>query len=126
MGPNQIFDKGMVAATAVPLYRVVKLTAVETAAVMDTAGADWIGVSQEEVDAEDVANGRVFRVRLMGITRCVASAAVSLNAKVASTNDGRVATATTGQNVIGRALTPATAAGQWINVLLTPGAPVAA
>jgi hypothetical protein len=121
MGPNEILDKSFVVTTPVPHFHVVKHTDIDECAAADTAGADWLGVAQEEADAQDVANGRVLRVRMEGITRAVAGANVAFRAKVATNNQGRVVTATAGQHVVGIALT-AGGAGDWINVQLTPGA----
>lgn len=125
MGPNEILDKGYIATAATPLFTIVKQTGVESAELNTTAGGDWLGVAQEEPNADDVAGGRVFRVRLLGISRVVASGVIDIRDKVASTATGEAAVATTGQAVVGIALTPAAAAGDWINVLLTPGATAA-
>lgn len=122
MGPNLILDKGMVATTAIPLYHVVKQTDVEDCAVADTAGEDWIGVCQEQVDADEIGLGRVVSVRLLGITRAVADAAIDLRDRVAATATGTVATAAAGQEVVGICLTPATEAGEWVDILLTHNA----
>jgi hypothetical protein len=121
MGPNEVLDKGYIATAATPLFTIVKQTGVESAELNTTAGGDWLGVAQEEPNADDVADGRVFRVRMLGISRIVAGAAVSRRAKVMSNNVGRAVTATAGNNVVGIALTAADEAGDWINVLLTPG-----
>lgn len=121
MGPNEILDKGYVATAATPLFTIVKQTGVESAEVNDSAGGDWLGVAQEEPNADDVAVGRVFRVRLLGISRVVAGGEVDARDRVASDADGKAVTATTGDNVVGIALTAAAAEGDWINVLLTPG-----
>lgn len=121
MGPNEILDKGYIATAATPLFTIVKQTGVESAELNTTAGGDWLGVAQEEPNADDVAAGRVFRVRLLGISRVVASAPIATRAKVASTVTGTAVTAVATDNVVGIALTPAAAAGDWINVLLTPG-----
>lgn len=122
MGPNLILDKGMVATTAIPLYHVVKQVDVEDCAVTDTAGEDWVGVCQEQVDAEEVGLNRVVSVRLEGITRAVADGAIALRDRVTATATGTVTTAGTGNEIIGICLTPATEAGEWVDIQLTPGA----
>lgn len=121
MGPNEILDKGYIATAATPLFTIVKQTGVESAELNTTAGGDWLGVAQEEPNAEDVAAGRVFRVRLLGISRVVAAGVISSRAKVTSNDAGLAVAAGAGQHVVGIALTESTAAGDWINVLLTPG-----
>lgn len=121
MGPNQILDKGLVPTTAVPIYSVVKLTDVEECAITDTAGEAWVGVMQEEIDADDVDNGRHARVRVEGFTYAVAGTGdVALNARVAAADDGTVVTAVATNHVVGIART-AGAAGEWVVVQLTPG-----
>ena len=121
MGPNEILDKGYIATAATPLFTIVKQTGVESAELNTTVGGDWLGVAQEEPNAEDVAAGRVFRVRLLGISRVVAAGVISSRAKVTSNDAGLAVVAGAGQHVVGIALTESTAAGDWINVLLTPG-----
>lgn len=130
MGPNDGLSKGMVATTAIPLYHVVKqvptgqFDSVECA-VIDTAGESWVGVCQEEVEADEVSLGRAVNVRLEGISRCVADAAVATGDPVVATATGTVATAAPAAGVtvevVGEALSPATQAGEWINVQLQPG-----
>ncbi|MCA1799982.1 MAG: DUF2190 family protein [Actinobacteria bacterium] len=121
MGPNELLDKGYVATAATPLFTIVKQTGVESAELNTTAGGDWLGVAQEEPNADDVAVGRVFRVRLLGISRVVAAGAITARDKVTSDVNGEAVAATAGDHVVGIALTESTAAGDWINVLLTPG-----
>jgi len=121
MGPNEVLDKGYIATAETPLFTIVKQTGVESAELNTTLGGDWLGVAQEEPNADDVAAGRVFRVRLLGISRVVAAGVISSRAKVTSNATGQAVVAGAGQHVVGIALTESTAAGDWINVLLTPG-----
>lgn len=88
-----------------------------------TAGANAVilGICQDEVDAADVANGRQAQVRIDAVVRAVAGAAVACHALVATNASGRLVTATTGQNVVGRALTAAGANGDHMDVLLMVG-----
>lgn len=121
MGPDQVLDKGLVPTEAAPIYSVVALSALEEFALPD-AGGDWVGVLQEEIEAEDVTVGRHARVRLMGLSYAVAgTGGVALNAKVAAAADGTVVTAATTNSVVGIARS-AGAAGEWVVVQLTPGA----
>lgn len=122
MGPNEILDKGYIATGETPLFTIVKQTGVESAELNDAAGGDWLGVAQEEPNEEDVALGRVFRVRLLGISRVVAANGnINSRDKVTSDAEGKAIVAGPGQHVVGIALTGSEAAGDWINVLLTPG-----
>lgn len=124
MGPDQVLDKGLVPTEATPIYSVVALTDVEECSLPD-AGGDWVGVIQEEIEAEDVPVGRHARVRIMGLTFARAGAGdVALNARVAAAADGTVVAAAAGNAVVGIARTAAVA-GEWVVVQLTPGAAAA-
>lgn len=122
-GPNFVLDKGYTPTTAVGQFRAVAYVTSDKQAVtlQTTAGALCVGICQEEVPVGDTPK-RVVDIRMAGISRAVASAAVAVGAKVASTVDGRMATATTGQQVVGIATTGAGIAGDHFDVLLTPGA----
>lgn len=128
MGPNDILSKGFVADAAIGLYRAVRQTDIEHVTLATTAGEQVLGICQEEIDADDVANGRVVAVRLMGISRGIAGAAVGLKARLVVDATGRLVPAApaagANANVVGIAMTAATAADQWIDVLLTPGASI--
>lgn len=121
MGPNDILSKGFVADTAVPLYYAVRQTDTEHVAVANTAGQFVLGICQEEISADDATVGRVARIRMQGISRGVAGAAIARGARVAAAADGRLVGAAAGNAVVGVALTATTAAGEWCDVLLTPG-----
>lgn len=119
-GPNDVLSKGLIADTAIPKFYAVKLSGKENASVCDTLGEVAIGVCQEEITADDVTDGRVAAVRIMGISNCVASAAITQGAEVTVAADGRVVTAGTGHRVLGVAMNAAAQAGDWVPVLLTP------
>jgi hypothetical protein len=121
VGPNEVLDKTILPTDPVPVFRVVRLTGVEEGTLVTTAGGPWLGVSQEDVDELDVANGRHLRVRLMGISACEAAGAITLNAKVYATANGRVSATAGAGNLVGIALTPAATAGDHLSVQLTPG-----
>ena len=121
MGPNYVLDKGFIAGNAIGQFRAVVQTGDQTCALAGAAG-DVLGVCQEEISAQDATDGRVADIRIMGITRMIAGAAVTRRDRVAADAQGRAVLATTGQAVIGIAWTAATAAGEHIDVLLTPGA----
>lgn len=128
MGPNGILDKGFVADTAIPLYHAARLVDTEHISLANVAGGVVLGICQEEIDATDVDRGRVVRVRVMGISRGVAGAAIALNDRLTVAADGRLVPAApaagANANIVGIALSPATVAGAWVDVLLTPGGSV--
>lgn len=128
-GSNYGLDKGFVAGGAITQFRLVELGASETVTQQNAAGAACLGVAQEGCTADDATNGRVISVRLEGIARCIAGAAITFVAggggvAVRSDSSGRVvalAAATADQNVVGRVFMGAAAAGDHIDVHLTPG-----
>lgn len=126
VGPNYVLDKGFVStgASAYAFGEAVVLNGDGTKCARATsAGAQVLGVCQEVLDATRVATGKaVIDIRLLGITRCIAGAAVSVGQKVTNDTSCRaVAGGGAGTPSFGIALTAATAAGQMIDVLLTPG-----
>lgn len=131
MGPNYVLDKGFRLSNggaAQSIYRFMKLvdenSVTQAAAITDKC----IGVTQMRVDADESATGNVtLDIRILGITKVEAAAAIALGANVAPSANGRAQTAASTQFVHGIALQPAAAAGELIDVLLTPpsGAAVA-
>lgn len=85
-------------------------------AVNTSAGGVVDGVLQDNPDARYKA----CSLASAGITKCVASAAISKGALVMSTATGKAATATTTNFFFGRALEAATADGDIITVKLGP------
>lgn len=130
MGPNEILDKSILVTSATPLFHVVAQTGVEEGGVITAASAAWLGVAQEGADTLDVANGRHVRVRVEGISACVAGAAIAEGDFVAAAADGRVVPApapaapaagtTTTVHIVGIARTGGVA-GDHVSVQLTPG-----
>jgi hypothetical protein len=124
-GPNHVLDKGMAigGVAAVPQFSCVKQSAKETV-IIAGAGDKVFGVLQEDVSASDATLGRVAGVRPigLGISRCIAAAAIAVDDWVTVAANGRVTpTTTAGALVVGRATTAATAAGDHVDVLLTGG-----
>lgn len=124
-GPNHVLDKGFAVggSTAIPQFSCVKQSAKETV-IIAGAGDKVIGVVQEDVTAGDATLGRVVAVRPLGlgISRCIAAAAIAIDDHVAVAASGRVTpTTTAGALIVGRAVTAATAAGDHVDVLLTGG-----
>lgn len=131
VGPNYVLDKGHVAVGSAA-YKAGELVVASgdgtKCARATTANAKIRGVCMENVDAAKVLTGKVvLDVRLLGIARVLAGAAVAVDDYLANDATARavpkvkaIAGAQPG-NVFGVALTAATAAGQYIDVLLTPG-----
>jgi hypothetical protein len=118
---NPTLLKSFTAGAAINAFRLLKLSAAETV-IQSAAAADAsIGVANEVA----AASGERQDVVLAGIAFVEAGAAVSLGALVMSDASGRgiTATAAAGTNVrvIGTAIDAATAAGDVIRVLVSPG-----
>jgi hypothetical protein len=132
MGPNFVLDKGFRAtgSTAYAFGEPVVLTGDGTQMARAGAGAtNVIGICQEDCEVAKVLTGAaILGVRVLGISRVLAGAAIARDARVgvdATCRAVTVARAAAGAQpapVIGIALTAATAAGDTIDVLLTPGA----
>jgi len=147
-GPNYAgLDKGFkvdAAATNVEFGRAVKYLASDTTGkTVTTADASTdgtgtptaaqfiVGVYQDTFDAADVATGKaVANIRMAGITRGIAGAAVTIGQPLTVDATGRFITMTTGAGApaagksrwqAGVALSPQPTAGSYLNVLLTPG-----
>lgn len=96
-------------------------TAGDTVTLATTAGDLVLGVAQQRVAVADI-NKQMVDIRIYGITKMVASAAIVYGAPIRNTTTGTAVTATTaGQRILGVALSAAAAAGDVIDVLLTPG-----
>lgn len=131
-GANYVLDKGFKllstyntsAAAGAIRYQVVKIAAGDTADIQTASNAASLGVLQESVDAAKIATGKVIAsVRLQGISKCIAGAAIAQGAEVMATAAGKVITAaTTGNKVFGRALNAADADGDWVDVEIIPAA----
>jgi len=130
-GPNYVLDKGYV-ATGSSAYTAGELVVASgdgtKSARATSANAEVLGVNQENCDASRVTTGKaVLDTRLLGIARVLAGAAIAVGDKLANDATARAvpkAKAAAGAQpgpVFGKALTAATAAGQYVDVLLTPG-----
>lgn len=130
MGNYTDLDKGFTAASTynssnangVQAFYGVRLTASQTIDIVTASTQVAIGVVQENVDRAKVATGKaVVNVRIEGISRCVAGAAITIGAEVMFNASGQVITAATaGNRVCGIALQAAGASGDQIDVLLVP------
>ena len=130
VGPNYGLDKGMLAqgSTAYAFGEVVRPGTVEQSVVRGTVAMTspgFAGICQEDVDATRVLTGKVIvGVRIIGIARAIAGAAIAKDALLVNDTSARVVTqgGAAGTPVLGIALTAAAQAGDHIDVLLTPGA----
>jgi hypothetical protein len=124
-GPNFVLDKGYAAGGAIRQFRCVELSGSEVVTECNAADDQVWGVCQEEVSAGDATNGRVVDVRLMGASRCIAGINFAIGARLGTDNQGRVVpvVVTVGafHNQVGVAMQAAAAAGDHVDVLLTPG-----
>jgi hypothetical protein len=129
VGPNYILDKGFVAqgSTAYAFGELVVISARAT-----SAGSLVLGVCQEALDATRLTRAggtkAVIDIRLLGISRVIVGAAVAVGARLTNDASARAVTRTKAiagaqpLETFGIALTAASAAGQQVDVLLTPGA----
>jgi hypothetical protein len=125
-GPNYVMDKGFQATSVITQFYAVKQGASDQTATIVTGTTDLVlGIAQEAATAANVTAGRIINVRLLGISRCVASAAITRGARVVVTATGKMAAASAAvgaQNIVGVAMMSAGADGDHFDVLLTPGA----
>ena len=126
-GPNYVLDKGYVIDAASNIFKAQKMQSTkEHVTECTTLNDATIGILQETVSATD-AGKRVASVRIEGISRCIASAAISIGQGVRATTAGKMvalAATTAKQNQVGIAQTAAAADGDHFDVLLTPGVSV--
>lgn len=129
-GGHYVLDKGFGAGGAITQFRFVELTAGQSdpRQVTQANGLNdlVIGVCQEDISAADATAGRIANIALLGVSLVESGAAVTQGAKVRSDASGRAVAladaAGTNDQVAGIALDAASGAGEWIAVLLTPGA----
>lgn len=129
-GGHYVLDKGFGAGGAITQFRFVELVAGQTdprqVQQVDGLGDTVIGVCQETITAQDATDGRIANIALIGVSLVESGGAVTQGAKVRSDASGRAValdgTAGVNDQVAGIAFDAATGAGEWISVLLTPGA----
>ena len=126
-GGHQVLNKGFQAAGAITQFRFVELVSGQERQVQQASALNnlVVGVCQETITADDATKGRVANIAMMGVTLVEAGAAITKGAKVRTDAQGRAValanTAGTVDQVAGIALDDASAAGDWIAILLTPG-----
>lgn len=79
-----------------------------------------VGVLQNKPSA-----GETAEVMTLGVAKVIASAAIAIGARVGTTNDGRAVTKSVAADLVaGIARTAAGGAGEYVEILLTPGATI--
>jgi hypothetical protein len=127
VGPNYVLDKGHVAtgSTAYVQGELAVASGDGTKCARATGAAAKVrGVVMENVDAAKVTTTKVvINLRMLGIARVLAGAAIAVEDRVTNDATARAVTVSAAigaKEYFGVALTAATAAGQYIDVLLTP------
>jgi hypothetical protein len=113
--------KAFTAGAAIAAFRIVRFSAAETVVQAAAATESMFGVNSDLA----VANGERCEVMTDGIAWIEAGAAVTIGALITADSVGRAVAgapaAGVNNRVIGVALDAATAAGDQIRVLLSPG-----
>ena len=113
------------AAAGVTKFRGVKFAAGDTVDLNVAATTLGVGIVQEDIDAAKVATGKaVAAVAMLGTSKLVVQTATSIvqGSRLTLGNAGGAVIAATGNQQIGINLSSITvAAGDLIDVLLTPG-----
>ena len=96
---------------------VVHTATAETVDLADSQGEEILGVVQN-----NPTSGKDATVTFSGLSKVVAGEAITAGDKITAGADARAETAATGDFVAGVALTAASADGEFITVLVQPGA----
>lgn len=128
-GPNFLLDKGFQVQSAITKGMLVKYgTSDQTCTAITGANQVPLGVALEDASAADVTKGRIINVRILGIARCIAGAALTRGTRVGVGATGKVVamvgTAGLVENVAGITMFSSAADLDHIDVLLTPGVTV--
>ena len=118
---NPLMYKAFTAGAAIAAFRIVRFSAADTVVQAAAATESMFGVNSDLA----VANGERCEVMTDGIAWIEAGAAVTIGALITADSVGRAVAgapaAGVNNRVIGLALDAATAAGDQIRVLLSPG-----
>jgi len=95
-------------------YLFVDVNSSGQVVVVSSTGGKAIGVLQNNPNAV----GLGADVATLGISKVIASAAITAGAEVSSTNAGQAKTAATTEQILGRAMNTTTGAGEILEVLL--------
>lgn len=105
------------AAITAPAHKAVAYNSSGEVILPATAGAVAVGFILS--DTNDLAKGDTVNILIKDIGLGIASAAIAKGAAVTVTTEGKLATATTGNFILGYAMTAAAAADELIQVQLT-------
>lgn len=105
-------------ATAVTDARAKAFAITSGKAVLPTAGANVMGISEMETE-ESVAAGDDINIQIKDIGKWEAAEAIAVGDELATDATGKAKKATAGQFIVGVALTAATAAGSYVQVQIT-------
>jgi hypothetical protein len=128
-GMNFVLDKGFQVQSAITQFTFVKMgTADQTVTAVTGVNDKVLGIALESASAGDVTKGRIINVRLLGIGRVQAAAALVRGVNVRTNATGQAAAvsgaAGTVDLVAGILMYSSAATGDLVDVLLTPGASV--
>ena len=118
MWANPGLVKAFVVVGSIPKNTFAKLGASDGLVTAATAATD---TANGVVQAIDAADGEHCDLIMGGIAKVTAGGAIALGAQVTPGADGKAVAAASGNKVAGIAVEAATADGQVIPVLLTPG-----
>ena len=118
---NPLMFKAFTAGAAIAAFRIVRFSAADTVIQAAAATENMFGVNSDLA----VANGERCEVMTDGIAWVEAGAAITIGALITADSVGRgvagAPAAGVNNRIIGVALDAATAAGDQIRVLLSPG-----
>lgn len=126
-GMNFVLDKGFQVQSAITQFTFVKMgTSDQTCTAVTGVNDKVLGVAMEAASAGDVTKGRIIDVRILGIARVQAAAALTRQASVRTNATGQAAAlsgaAGTVDNVAGILMMSTAATNDLVDILLTPGA----
>lgn len=113
-----ILELSYQASGAVSRMRFVVITGDQTVVRASSAGGAVLGVADVDISTDEATAGKGCAVMVHGVAFVESGAAVARNDLVSTDNVGRAVTSAAGDIVVGRALKAASAAGEWIPVLL--------
>lgn len=123
-GGNSILELGFDAAAALVKYTAVKLTDDMSVTPVTAEGDVWVGITQFEVTAAEILQGKGATVWLLGTSLIkVGTGGVTRGLVVGMDAAGLAVAANTGARPLGVCLVSGVA-GDYVPVLLTPGLPV--
>lgn len=129
VGPNFVLDKGMLVegTSAIAMGEVLTAGVAEQSCVRaTTANAKTVYIATESMDVASVLTKKaVVGTRPIGIARVLSGAAIAKGDPLTNDVTARaIKQVTAGGVTFGLAQNAATAANQWVDVLLTPGATI--